>query len=132
MRRMRRLLLIASLVLLAACSDDAGDSLGDNPTKQECLDVMRTVLQRLEVPDGVDPSDGLDDEERAKTDAALGKIGDDVGLDISDDNHPCNAATDSLTDEEVADLAQGVDPDVLELLGAQAQQEFQNTGTAIN
>ena len=132
MRRYVVVLLIAWAVLLAACGDDNGRGLGDNPTKQECFDVMRSVLERLRVPEGVDPSDGLDDQERAKTEDVIEELGRDEGLDISDEDHPCAAATNGATGGELAALVEGIDPDVLELLGAEAQQQFQETGKAIN
>jgi hypothetical protein len=133
MRRCLAALLIASPLALVACGDDQPDALGDNPTKQECLDVTRTMLERLEVPDGVDPSDGLDDEERAKADAAFEEIAKDLGIDTADDaDYPCSAATDDLTAAEVTELTEGIDPEILALLGAQAQQQFQQTGHAIN
>jgi hypothetical protein len=131
MRRLLVALLIASPVLLGACGDDNPDALGDDPTKEECLDVTRTMLTRLEVPEGVDPSDGLDDEERAKTDEAIDAIGADLGVDLADDG-PCSAATDDLTEAEFAVLVEGIDPMVIELLAAPTYQEFSETGDTIN
>ena len=128
---MRRTLLVAFL-LLAACGDDGGgDELGDDPTTAECLDAGREVLERLEVPEGVDPSDGLDEDERAKTEAMFESAAESSGFDISDEDHPCAAATEGATQAELAEMVEGLDPEILELLGAEARQEFEVTGDSI-
>ena len=135
---MRRLLVIAPFVLVGfdACGDDdgggGGDALGDNPTREECIDAIVAVMESLEVPDGVDPSDGLDDDERPKADAAVEAAFDEQGIDPDDEDHPCDDLTADMTDEEFTELTKDIDPDVLALLGAQAATEFEETGDSIS
>ena len=150
---MRRLLLVLPLLLLVACGDDASDGdaaagtttvadgttteeasssvLGDDPSKGECLDAARITLSRVEVPDEIDPSDGLDDEEVAAAEAELARAGEDSGFDLVDQDHPCVAALEDVTEAELAAMVEGIDPAVLALLGLERRVEFSSVGSAI-
>jgi hypothetical protein len=132
---MRRLLLIAPVLLLAlGCGDDGGggDALGDDPTREECVDALVAVLHSLQVPDGVDPSDGLDADEKVRADAAIEEAFARQGIDPDIEDHPCDAATSDMTAAEYEEATEGVDPEVIALIGAQAQSQFSSVGEAIN
>jgi hypothetical protein len=71
----RGLLLTMPLVLVIGCGgddDETGDGdatlaeqFGEDPTFEECIDGIRQILASIEVPEGFDPQDGLDEEERS-------------------------------------------------------------------
>lgn len=133
----------AALVLaLGACSDDGGDegiddggdtgdevsaedALADDPTLEDCQDALRTVLGRVEVPDGFDPVDGVDDDERQAAADALDEAAEGF-FDPDDDDHPCNDRFDEMSEQETEEFMLGldIDPVVIAMLGSQATTEF--------
>jgi hypothetical protein len=132
---MRRLLLLVPFLCLFACGDDdktAAEKLGDDPTKEECIEVLRDILGDVEVPDGVDPSDGLDDEERPKAEAAIEDAFKGTGIDPDAEDDACTKATEDMTAEEFEEAVKGIDPEVLQMLGAEAAVSFDETGDSIS
>jgi hypothetical protein len=118
--------LAVAALAVGACSDD-GDggaaALADDPTTEDCLAATETVLGRLEIPSDFDPADGVDDDERAAAEAAFEDAA--AGLfDPNDDDHPCNAALDGATPEQIEEFMADVDPEVIAFLGAMAEVRF--------
>jgi hypothetical protein len=120
-------LLIVPAFLVFGCSgdDDDGasgdetivDQLGDDPTLEECLAAVQQVLESIEVPDGVDPSDGLDAEEQPKADAAVEKAFSDGGLDPDGDDDRCAEHAGDEADDALTAMVADLDPDVQAMLG---------------
>jgi hypothetical protein len=131
----------AALVLaLGACGDDGGDdgsddgrdtseeasvedALLDDPTLEECQDALRTVLERFEVPDGIDRADGFDDDERAALESSFEEAAEGL-FDPNDEDHPCTDQLNSMTDEEAAAFIGQLDPEIVALLGTPAEPQF--------
>ena len=78
---------------------------------------MREVLESIEVPEGVDPSDGLDEEEQPKAQAAVDKAFSDAGLDVEGDDDPCADYVGEEADAAIAEIVADLDPDVQAMLG---------------
>jgi len=110
------------------------DALGANPSADECFDATRSMFERVEVPD-IDLSDGADDAEREATDAAIDDAVSEAGFDPDDQDHPCNAVFDALPDAEaeayIAELEADF-PEVMEMLGASAVQEFSSIAESLD
>jgi hypothetical protein len=134
----------ALLLALGACGDDGGDeedlgagdtsddtseeasvedALADDPTLEECQDALRTVLERFEVPDGIDRADGFDDDERAALESSFENAAEGF-FDPSDEDHPCTEQLNSMTDEEAAAFIGQLDPEIVALLGVPAEPQF--------
>jgi hypothetical protein len=133
----------AALVLaLGACGDDGGDegrdtseeardevsvedALADDPTLEDCQDALRTVLGRVEVPEGFDPADGVDDDERQAAADALDEAAEGF-FDPDDEDHPCNDRLDEMSAPEIDEFMTGLDldPVIIAMLGSQATAEF--------
>lgn len=119
---------VSGLLLAGACGDDSGGgegALGDDPTLEECQAALRTVLGRIEVPDGFDSSDGVDDDEREAAADALDDAAEGF-FDPDDEDHPCNDRFDEMSEQETTEFMVGLDldPEVLAMLGSQATSEF--------
>ena len=121
-------------LLLGACSDDgdaaesdgdgsAEEALLDDPTQDECMDALLTVLGRVEVPAGFDPIDGVDDDERVAAEEAMESAAEGL-FDPNDEDHPCTAVFDDISDAEGAALLDRVDPAVIAMMGSLARSEF--------
>jgi len=135
----RGLLVIIPIALLFACggddsdaqsdtadtadtADTSGDSstfadeYGDDPTLEECIEGMRYMLGTIEVPDGVDPTDGIDGDETAKVDAEVSRAFTDYGLDPDGENDPCAKHSSPEADAALATILEELDPAVLAML----------------
>jgi hypothetical protein len=125
---------MAAMAVLGACSDDGGGSaeedLLDDPSVEDCQDAMRTFFDRVEIPDGFDPSDGVDDEEVAEAEAAADEAAEGL-FDPSDQDHPCNAAMGSMSEEETDEFIDSLDPEKVAFFGALAQGSFEPVGDGL-
>jgi hypothetical protein len=112
---------------VAACGDD-GDaevaSLDDDPSVEECLEAAAAVLGRVEIPEDLDPADGLDDAEQDAVDAAIQDAAE-GDFDPTDESHPCTQALQSATPEQVNQLFRDLDPEMIALLTAVAETEVE-------
>jgi hypothetical protein len=134
--------LAVGTLLMGACSDDGGDAddgsgdsggsgggasaeeaLADDPSPDECVDALLTVLGRVEVPEGFDPSDGVDDDERAAAQGAMDDASEGL-FDPNDEDHPCTTVFDEISDEQGAEILGSVDPAVIAMLGSLAEAQF--------
>jgi hypothetical protein len=122
---------IAALGALGACSDDGGGSaeedLLDNPSVEDCQGALRTFFDRVEIPDGFDASDGVDEEELAAAEAATDEAAEGL-FDPDDDDHPCNVAMDTLSEDETNEFIDSLDPEKVAFFGAMAQSSFEPVG----
>ena len=88
--------MVAAIAVLGACSDDGGGSaeedLLDDPSVEDCQDAVRTFFDRVEIPDGFDPSDGVDEDELAEPPRLPPTRRPRACFDPADDDHPCNVA----------------------------------------
>ena len=125
---MRLLGLIAAACVLVACGDDPEaptastapattastlPPLGENPTVQQCRDAQDVYLGALKVPDDVNPSDGLNQAERAAVIDMNADAKRRAGID-PDAMSPC--LTVLPTEELIADMKR-LPPEVEELVG---------------
>ena len=104
----------------------AEEDLLDDPSVEDCQDAFRTFFDRLEIPDGFDPSDGVDEEELTEAEAAAEEAAEGL-FDPSDQDHPCNEAL-SRCPEETNEFMDGLDPEKIAFFGAMAQGSFEPVG----
>lgn len=115
----RALVLCVPFVLLVGCAggdDRDAVELGDDPTLEECVDVLRQIMESVQVPDGVDPQDGMDEDEQSKADAALEAAFDDAGVDPSAEDDPCAQHAGPEAQAAKAEVMDDLDPDVAAML----------------
>jgi hypothetical protein len=118
---MRRGLIIGcvgALVVVGCSGGDGGSSaeqLREEPTAESCRDAAERFFDRIEVPVGFDPSNGVDDAElvvaRSAVDIAAQGL-----YDPSDIDHPCTLAIGALPPDELEELLGSIDPGVVEML----------------
>jgi hypothetical protein len=105
----------------ASGGDDEDQTLaeqfGDDPTFDECIDGLRQILESIEVPDGVDPSDGIDADEQELVDDELEGVFEAEGLDPSGEDDPCADHVGPEADAATAEIFEDLDPDVVSMLG---------------
>jgi len=100
----------ALLLLAGGCGDDE-----EAFDREECIDSAVEFLNSL------DPDELLEIEEDEFSDQAREAVGDE-----------CYSVVDAdLTDAEAADLLDRLDPELLELLGASANEQFDEVGDSI-
>jgi hypothetical protein len=125
MRRGLALLIVPAFFLLGCSGDDddasddgtVADQLGDDPSLDECIASARQVLESIEVPEGVDPSDGIDAEEQPKVQATVDKAFSDAGLDVEGEDDPCAEYVGEEADAAIEEIVADLDPDVQAMLG---------------
>ena len=101
----------ALLLLAGGCGDDE-----EAFDREECIDSAVEFLNSL------DPDELLEIEEDEFNDQAREAVGDE-----------CYSVVDAdLTDEEAEDLLDRLDPELLELLGASANEQFDEVGDSIS
>jgi hypothetical protein len=143
MRRPLLTSLAIALVVAAGCGDDGGDDtartgnddaaeeLRADPSKDNCLTAFETFLGALEVPEGVDTSDGLDDNEREAVNGVYAAASEESGMSLGDEAHPCDDAT-ADADMEIEAMFRELPQEIKDLISAEAQKTFTSTGEAIN
>jgi hypothetical protein len=123
--------MVVAIAALGACSDDGGslaeEDLLDDPSVEDCQDAFRTFFDRLEIPAGFDPSDGVDEDELTDAVAATEEAAEGL-FDPSDQDHPCNEALSQLSPEQASEFMDGLDPEKIAFFGAMAQSSFEPVG----
>ena len=130
-RFLRVVVLVGLAVTVVACGDDGGsneDALSDDPTFEECADATATALEGFDTS-GLDPSDGFDDAERALAEGRFDAMAEDRPF-LAEDS-PCSTVLSNATDEQFAAFAERLGPELVAILGATAQQEFEEISPTI-
>ena len=134
----RGLVLTIPLALLIGCGSDDGETtagdettaggettagdeplaeqLGDDPTFEECMDGIRQILESIEVPEGFEPQDGIDEDERSSAEAAIRAAFENEGLDADGEDDPCAQHVGDEADAATAEIMQNLDPEVLAVI----------------
>ena len=124
MRVHRRLsigcLIIGCVAALAAagCSDSGpstAEQLAEEPTAQLCFEAAMEFFDRIEVPPGYNPTNGVDEAERVVARAAVDAAS--TGLyDPTDLSHPCATLLPTLSAEQQGELLGSMDSGVVDML----------------
>jgi len=110
---------------LSSCADSTDTSsdtptfaeeYGDDPTFEECVEGIRHVWGEVVVPDGVDPTDGIDEDEVPKAQAELHRAFTDYGVVPDSPNDPCTKYNGPELSAEFAAILQDLDPAVLAMI----------------
>lgn len=125
----RAFLFTVPIALVIGCGGDddtiaepSGDNptfaeqFGDDPTFDECIDGIGQVLRSIEVPDGVDPIDGLDEDELPKVEAEIRRAFTDFGVDPDGEDDPSADYVGPESDAATAEIMADLDPAVLAML----------------
>jgi hypothetical protein len=118
---MRRNLVIGCVGAFLAAGCGGGDGAGspeelrEEPTAESCRDAAERFFERIEVPVGFDPSNGIDEAELVVARSAVDIAADGL-YDPSDTDHPCTLAIGALPPDELEELLGSIDPGVVEML----------------
>ena len=118
---MRRSLVIGcvgALVGVGCSGGDGGSSaeqLREEPTPESCREAAERFFDRIEVPVGFDPSNGIDEAELVVARSAVDIAADGL-YDPSDTDHPCTLAIGALPPTSSSELLGSIDPGVVEML----------------
>jgi hypothetical protein len=110
---------------LSSCADSAdtssdnptfADEYGDDPTFEECVEGIRHVWGDVVVPEGVDPADGIDEDEVPKVEAELDRAFTDYGVAPDGENDPCTKYNGPELSAEFTAILEDLDPAVFAMI----------------
>lgn len=130
MNRTAQAMAVAALVIAGCGGGDGPDeaALADDPTLEECADAFVEVLEGFDT-EGLDPSDGFGDDERALAEDRFSELQADHPF--MADESPCRVLIDGASSEQADELIGRLDPEVVAVLGAGAAQQFDEVDDSI-